>query len=73
MPQQPPPCPAAGSRPAALNQLADASARLLTSQHHLARQLHAAGLIIDRVAATLLALEDQLDAAITELRTHLSA
>ena len=73
MPKQPPPRPrpTAGSQlPAELLELTDACAHVLASQQRLARQLHAAGLITDRAATALLARVDQLDAAITDLRTR---
>ena len=65
--------PATGSHQTAeLLKLSEACADLLRSQRDLYQQLHIAGLITDRTAAALLAREDQIDAAISDLQTHLA-
>jgi hypothetical protein len=53
-----------------LDAILDACAYLLNAQHHLTQRLHNVGLITDRTATAALAGEDQIDAALTDLRVH---
>jgi hypothetical protein len=52
-----------------LDAAVDACADLLNAQHRLALRLHNAGLITDQTVTAVLAREDQVGAAITDLRT----
>jgi hypothetical protein len=53
-----------------LDPLLDACNSLVLSHHRLAECLHTAGLINEQSALAVLAGEDQIDAAITHLRTR---
>ena len=70
MPKHTPRPRAGGREPAELSKLVDACDRLLRSQDHLVRQLRTAGLLADHTIAALLAREDQIEAAIADLRTR---
>jgi len=60
----------AGGLTELLGPLVDACAELLNSHHRLTEGLHDAGLVNDQATTAILAREDQIDAAITDLRTR---